>query len=64
MGQPRTVSEAHRGFYVSLVPPLVVATVVVAGLVWLCVENLNGSVIARQSVHDRAVAIQHLFFRE
>ncbi len=57
-------SEAHRKFYLSLVPPLVVATVVVTGLVWLSVENLNGSVSARESVHDRAGAIRHLFFRE
>jgi hypothetical protein len=59
-----TKFEARRKFCLALAPPLAVAIVIVAGLSWLCVENLNGSVSARQSVHDRAVAIRNLLFRD
>jgi hypothetical protein len=38
--------------------------VIVVGLGWLTVENLNGSVASRQSIHDRAVAIRNLLFRD
>jgi len=48
----------------ALAAPLTVAAVVVAGLVLLSVENLNGSVVARQLTHDRAAAIRNLFFRD
>ena len=47
----------------SLAPPLLVALVIVAGLGWLTFENLSGSVAARQSTYDRAVAIRNLLFR-
>ena len=56
--------DAHWRVYLALVPPLLVAAVVLVGLAWLSVENLNGSVGARQSLHDHAVAIQNLLFRE
>jgi hypothetical protein len=44
--------------------PLVVAAVVLAGLGWLSEENLSGSVAARESIHDHAVAIRNLLFRD
>jgi hypothetical protein len=55
---------AHWKHSILLVPPLLVAAVVVTGLGWLSIENLNGSVGARLAVHDKAGAVQNLLFRE
>ena len=59
-----TKSAARWDACKALAPPLAVALVVVVGLGWLTVENLNGTVAAHQSIHDRAVAIRHLLFRD
>jgi hypothetical protein len=57
-------SEPRWKICVALGAPLIVAVVVLAGLGWLSAENLSGSVAARQSIHDHAVAIRNLLFRE
>jgi hypothetical protein len=48
---------------IALGAPLLVAAVVLVGLAWLSAENLSGTVAARQSIHDHAVAIRNLLFR-
>ena len=58
-----TKAETRWHFCLALGAPLIVAAVVMAGLAWLSIENLNGSVVARQSIHDHAVAIRNLLFR-
>jgi hypothetical protein len=55
---------SHWRMCAALAPPLLVAAVVLMGLTWLSIENLNGSVGARQSLHDHAVAVKNLLFRE
>jgi hypothetical protein len=57
-------SESRWKICVAFGAPLIVATVVLAGLAWLSAENLSGNVAARQSIHDHAVAIRNLLFRE
>jgi hypothetical protein len=57
-------SSARWELCKELAAPLTVAVVIVVGLGWLTVENLNGSVASRQSIHDRAVAIRNLLFRD
>ena len=59
-----TKSEARWKFCVALGSPLLVAAVFLAGFTWLSVKNLDGSVGARQSIHDHTVAIRNLLFRE
>jgi hypothetical protein len=59
----RVPSGDRRSAYVSLLSPLIVAGVVVLGLASLCLENLSGSVGARQLNNDHATAIQKILFR-
>jgi hypothetical protein len=59
-----TKPEARWKICLHLGAPLIVAAVVLAGLAWLSAENLSGSVAARQSIHDHAVAIRNLLFRD
>ena len=61
--QRRAPSGDRRSAYVSLLSPLIVAGVVVLGLASLCLENLSGSVGARQLNYDHATAIQKILFR-
>lgn len=49
--------------YASLLSPLIVAAVIVAGLGSLCAENLSGSHGARQVKEDHTTAVQRLLFR-
>jgi len=47
----------------SLMSPLIVAAVILAGLGSLCVENLSGSAASRQFKQDHTAAVQKLMFR-
>jgi hypothetical protein len=53
----------HLNACASLMSPLIVAAVILAGLGTLCVENLNGAGASRQFKQDHTVAVQKLMFR-
>lgn len=59
-----TKPVARWTFCVAYGAPLTVAAVVLSGLAWLSIENLDGSVGARQSIHDHTGAIRNLLLRE
>ncbi len=58
------ILRERQNTVVSFAAPLALAAIVVTGLTWLAIANLDGSVGARQFHLEHSSAIQKLLFRD
>jgi hypothetical protein len=58
------ISHKTQKTFASFAAPLILAAIVVTGLIWLAIANLDGSAVVRQFDLEHSSAIQKLLFRD